>query len=240
MRKLGGFLDRLYCQHRSCTAVALFEAKGRQLKGHQVELTKLENSLDPEITKEFQQAQERSHNRLTAFMSVLPKELDARDDAVADILRHENASAKSKLRKIYTLMSEVSQHLGPYVACGKGCSGCCKMNISISVIEAERLSAASGKQMASVKQPTRHSIDEFTGSPCPFLVEDSCSVYEARPYACRAHFSFDTSAYWCQPERMHTGELSILAMGGVRKAYYEVVVNSRLHGFADIRDFFPD
>ena len=199
----------------------------------------MENSLNPESTHEFQKAQERSRSRLTAFLSVLPKELDEQDDAIADILHRENASAKSKLRKIYSLMSEVSQHLGPYVACEKGCSDCCKMNISISVVEAERLSAVSGKPMASVKQPTRHSKEEFTGSPCPFLVADSCSVYEARPYACRAHFSFDTSSYWCHPERMHNGELTLLAMGGVRKAYDEVVVNSRLHGFADIRDFFP-
>lgn len=199
----------------------------------------MEFSLYGDDSKNLEQAQERSRSRLNAFMSILPKELDARDDAITDILRRENASAKSKLGKIYSLMSEVNQHLGPYVACGKGCSDCCKMNISISVVEAERLAAASGKQMAAVERPMQHVKDKFIGRPCPFLVDNACSVYEVRPYACRAHYSFDTNAYWCHPERANYGEMTHLEMGGVRKAYDEIVVKSRLHGFADIRDFFP-
>lgn len=200
----------------------------------------MDDCFNPDSAEEFEKARERSRSRLTTFLSILPKDLDARDDAIEETLRHDNSSAKSKLGKIYSLMSAVSQHVGPYVACGKGCSDCCKMNISISIMEAERLSTVSGKPMTTVKQPVRHTEDEFSGKSCPFLLGDSCSVYEARPYACRAHFSFDTSAYWCHPERSHRGEMTLLEMGGVRKAYDEIVVNSRLHGFADIRDFFPN
>lgn len=148
------------------------------MEEHQFQSTTIKNSLNPDGEHELQHAQERSRSRMTAFLSVLPKELDARDDAIADTLRSDNASAKSKLGKIYSLISEVAEHLRPYVACGKGCSDCCKMNISISVIEAERLSTASGKPLASVKQPISHLKEEFTGRPCPFLVDDSCSVYE--------------------------------------------------------------
>lgn len=169
----------------------------------------------------------------------MPKDLDARDDAIAERLRRENSSAKSKLGKIYTLMADLSHAVSPYVACGKGCSDCCKMNVSISDIEAERLSMISRKPMAVVKQPVLHSLEDFSGIPCPFLVNDACSVYDARPYACRAHFSFDTSAYWCHPERSNVGDMSLLQMGGARQAYDDVVVGSRLQGFADIRDFFP-
>lgn len=110
---------------------------------------------------------------------------------------------------------------------------------SISVIEAERLSVLSRRLMTPVKHPIRHSQEEFSGVPCPFLVDDKCSVYEARPYACRAHYSFDTSAYWCHPERSNKGEMSLLQMSGALQAYNEIVGSSPLRGFADIRDFFP-
>jgi Fe-S-cluster containining protein len=199
----------------------------------------MQKSPNPENAPDFEEAKARSRTRLTALLSVMPKDLDTRDDVIAEQLRRENSSVKSKLGRIYSLMAEVSQVASPYVACGKGCSDCCKMNVSISIVEAERLAAVSRKPMAMIKHPIRHPEQEFSGVPCPFLVEDSCSVYEARPYACRAHLSFDTSAYWCHPERSNVGEMSFLQMGGARQAYDEIVVSSRLRGFADVRDFFP-
>jgi uncharacterized protein len=193
-----------------------------------------------ENVPDFEEAKARSRSRLTEFLSAVPKDLDARDDGIVEQLRRDNSSARSKLGKIYSLMADVSQAVKPYVACSKGCSDCCKMNVSISVIEAERLSAVSRKHMAVVKHPVRHPEGKFAGIPCPFLAGNTCSVYEARPYACRAHYSFDTSAYWCHPERANEGEMSLLHMEGARQAYDEIVVNSRLRGFADIRDFFPE
>lgn len=188
---------------------------------------------------ELEEAKTRSRTRLETFLSALPKELDARDDAIAEQLRRDNSSAKSKLGKIYALMSDLSQVVKPYVACSKGCSGCCHMNISISIIEAERLSVLSRKSMVKVKRPVRHPEGKFSGIPCPFLVESACSVYEARPFACRAHYSFDTDAFWCHPDRANAGEMSLLRMEGAREAYDFIVANSSLRGFADIRDFFP-
>lgn len=199
----------------------------------------MENFSAPENSPAFEEAKARSRSRLTEFISAMPKDMDVRDDVIAGQLRRDNSSAKSKLGKIYALMAEVSQAVQPYIACGKGCSDCCKMNVSISIIEAERLSTVTRKPMAVVKHPVRHSEGEFSGVPCPFLVDDVCSVYEVRPYACRAHYSFDTSAYWCHPERSCKGEMSLLQMGGARQAYDDIVTSSRLRGFADIRDFFP-
>ena len=136
---------------------------------------------------DFDQSKRRSHERLTAFLENLPSGLNLRDDQIAGQLRRENASAKSKLGKIYALMAEVGSAAEPFVACGKGCSACCKMNVSISVIEAERLSVVSGRRMAALQRPIRHPEERYAGEACPFLVDDACSVYEARPYACRAH-----------------------------------------------------
>lgn len=188
----------------------------------------------------LQAAQARSKEKLLAFLAVIPKELDQRDDNIAETLRRENTSGKVKLGKIYSLLSDVSREVAPHVACAKGCSDCCKMNVSISIIEAERLSSVCGRKMASVNRPIRHSTDEFNGIPCPFLQNNACLVYEHRPYACRAHYSFDDTAYWCHPSRSNAAEFSLLESGGAKQAYQEVVMKSRLGGFADIRDFFPD
>ena len=112
------------------------------------------------------------------------------------------------------------------------------MNVSISDIEAARLAAVSGKPLTNIKGPVRHQLDEFSGVPCPFLEKDSCTVYESRPFACRAHYSFDISSYWCHPERSNKVEMSLLKSEGAEQAYLEIVKNTRLSGFADIRDFF--
>lgn len=185
-------------------------------------------------------AQAGAKERLLNFLSQMPTELNQRDDLIADSLRRENSSGKVKLQKIYALMADLGQAAIPHVACGKGCSDCCKMNVSISVIEAERIAAYSGRRMASLSRPQRHALEDFNGVPCPFLKDSACSVYEHRPFACRAHYSFADTAYWCHPDRSNAGEFSQLESGGATLAYQEVVEKSRLHGFADIRDFFPD
>lgn len=187
----------------------------------------------------LQAAQARSKERLMAFLAVMPKKLDQRDDEIAGSLLRENSSGKVKLGKIYSLMSAVGREVAPHVACTKGCSDCCKMNVSISIIEAERLSLMSGRNLAAVSRPVRHRSDEFSGIPCPFLQDNACTVYEHRPFACRAHYSFDDTAYWCHPDRSNAAEFSLLESGGAKQAYQEIVMKSRLSGFADIRDFFP-
>ena len=90
------------------------------------------------------------------------------------------------------------------------------MNVSISIIEAERLSFISGRNLAAVSRPVRHRSDEFSGIPCPFLQDNACTVYEHRPFACRAHYSFDDTAYWCHPERSNAAEFSLLESGGAK------------------------
>jgi Fe-S-cluster containining protein len=175
---------------------------------------------------------------VNAFLSALPPELNTRDDALERELAVANSSAKAKLGKLYLFLSEVGRVAEPFVACRKGCSACCRMDVSITTFEAERLALVSGRRLKRPRAPTPGETRRHLGTPCPFLVNDSCSVYEARPFACRAHFSFDTSAYWCQPERAFDEDMPMMEMGGAKKAYTKIAVSSPLGGLADIRDFF--
>lgn len=78
-------------------------------------------------------------------------------------------------------------------ACAKGCDVCCRQPdiplypheiVGLYWFVAEKLS---GGARDIVK---RQLNDHAPGSPCPFLVEGSCSVHPARPIACRQYNVF--------------------------------------------------
>ena len=86
------------------------------------------------------------------------------------------------------------------VECRRGCVFCCHLNVSATPLEAARIWSA----MRDGRQPgleravfaAAAALDGLDGrarlerkAPCPLLVESACSLYEARPLACRALLS---------------------------------------------------
>jgi Fe-S-cluster containining protein len=165
--------------------------------------------------------------------------LSAREDAFPRKLRAMNASAPAKLRQIYALVDELTAAAGPYIACGKGCAACCHMNVTISELEAKTIARAAGRNPVQLRESRSHELGEFSGVPCPFLKDSVCSIYADRPYACRKHVSFDTSDFWCRPERSHETELPQVGFSGPEDAFFELSRLSDGGIIADIRDFFP-
>lgn len=113
----------------------------------------------------------------------------------------ENASIKSKRRKVIAIVDRVTAALAPYVACKEGCSSCCHMNTMIYEHEAIHLANVTGRKMVHlVYRPLNEVFNrgkEFSGKPCPFLVNEKCSVYEDRPLVCRTHHSLYENTTWC-------------------------------------------
>lgn len=98
---------------------------------------------------------------------------------------------------------------GPRLACKKGCSWCCSLEVKVSppeifwIADYLRTSMATDDMVA-----LRHRIAEIVGPVaklssydravsgirCPLLVDNACSVYAARPLACRGWNSTDETA----------------------------------------------
>lgn len=88
------------------------------------------------------------------------------------------------LKKIFEYQKE-------YIVCKKGCSLCCRRgDYPLSEIEFEYLKAGFEKLNEETKEKINNNIEELKKGNrdsyiCPFLMEDSCSIYSHRPIICR-------------------------------------------------------
>ncbi len=177
--------------------------------------------------------------RRAAFVAAIPQELLDAEDMLPSHVSALNASTRSKLNRVYMVAEDLSRVREPFVACKRGCSSCCHMNVSVTQSEADRLASAVGRSAAILTVSPRHDPEEFTGVPCPFLdAQGACSVYADRPLACRKHSSFFLNDSTCHPSVMHRIEVPMVSFSGLDSA---LMAASGASGslLADIRDFFP-
>ncbi|MDP1958995.1 YkgJ family cysteine cluster protein [Hydrogenophaga sp.] len=189
-----------------------------------------------ELTLEL--SRESASIRRSNFIKAIPPALSELEDNIQAKLAKENASIRSKLRKIYNLMSDIGSVAEPYVACAKGCSSCCKMNVKISQFEANLIGEKTGLNVKQLSISKNHNSEEFIGIPCMFLKDNSCSIYDVRPFVCRNHVWFDTSSYWCDPERSLKVTMPMIEFSGAVAAFLDVTKKDSGGIHADIRDFF--
>lgn len=148
-------------------------------------------------------------------------------------------AAKGRMTRALKIADKISAEVTPYSACRNGCSYCCHTSVAVSVLEAQMIGDAIGK--APLKAPARMSREEighYHRQPCPFLNQGQCSIYEARPMACRIMFNMSDSSHYCNtdidPEDSRVTQLNLQDL---EFTFTGVFMSS---GFADIRDFFPD
>lgn len=140
-------------------------------------------------------------------------------------------------------LRRLADQLGPatkgIVPCGAGCSHCCHTPVLVSPAEAALIADESGAQL---RQPGGQALPNQTnysyiGTPCPFLVDNQCSIYAARPFACRVHYSTDADNLLCQLVPGENIRAPYLNVDPWHVAYVMTFPPPEGNYF-DIRDFF--
>jgi len=101
-------------------------------------------------------------------------------------------------------LSVVANRQNQPIHCKKGCNYCCHQAVFANSYELHYLKNFIGvqfdtaairqiKEKAAIKNQVTSKLDEKTvlnyKSPCPLLKDGTCSVYAARPMACRIYLS---------------------------------------------------
>lgn len=76
------------------------------------------------------------------------------------------------------------------LACRSGCSQCCRVRFGVFGVEAEPIARALAeleRDDPELRARVRAQADDPTHDACALLVDDRCTVYEARPLICRSH-----------------------------------------------------
>jgi len=143
-------------------------------------------------------------------------------------------------------------------ACKPGCSACCNIGVSISEAEAAVIGKEIGRAPTNIPADlcdTTPSPSEgvevieaalvkfqamakrYYGTPCTFLVNHTCSIYESRPIACRQLVNMDVDDLLCRIVPGHEVLVPHLDTRPEKLAYFLALgPGSR---FADLREWFP-
>ncbi|HEX6218496.1 MAG TPA: YkgJ family cysteine cluster protein [Sphingomicrobium sp.] len=144
-------------------------------------------------------AQPISGHDLAALMRLLAEKVTA---------SKEHRSVEPLMEFVYSSMTEGATYIAHIpVACGKGCSFCCKVWVDTTPPEAlyavgkmppeQRRLALEAVEQACAITTGADFLDRLgkVNPPCPMLGTDgACTIYDDRPVACRTLVSTDVEA----------------------------------------------
>ncbi|MFV0645679.1 MAG: YkgJ family cysteine cluster protein [Sphingomonadaceae bacterium] len=130
----------------------------------------------------------------------IPEEiLEDINELYKNVINNQSLSHLEKLGEVYAFLDRCNQFVSTFSVCGKGCSHCCKIDVSVSQLEAEYITATGGPRIKPGSDQTfGHS------SACPFLGDDNtCTIYDRRPFNCRTLHTLDDPKYCADPHEIH-------------------------------------
>ena len=151
-----------------------------------------------------------------------------------------NDSKKVKYIRLHKVVNDAATHIYPHSACTKGCSYCCHISVSVTPYEAALIGQVIHTPPIPIKYSNPFRVSKFAGVPCPFLKDNSCSIYNIRPIVCRAHFNIsdqpkacDSTAPDSKDNTVHSLDFNNLYLA------IQMVFDPDHNATADIREFFP-
>lgn len=177
-----------------------------------------------------------------------PVNVQQKFDQKLNRIEKDNSSRKSKIRKLQLLTSEVRQVTADIVPCKRGCSACCHIKVEMCQDEAEIIGEHLQKKPKKLLKNVRMTPESALGrpdTPCPFLKNHECSIYDARPVVCRNFVVMDIDNLLCGFENSalvlakdsRAVPVPFSTATPILAAYLRLTQNQPL---ADIRQFFPD
>ena len=163
----------------------------------------------------------------------MPSSLEQKAERLFESLSAGKGTLFQKLEKLYIFMDELYTFVAKFTPCKKGCSLCCHNEVSVSLLEAEYIEKHTG-----IKQSFNLDIKDFPGTPCPFLNNGACSIYEHRPFVCRRHVALFDDPRWCQYDLPTHYVFPHIRFSPVEQSYALIVVSSGTVSTCDIRQAF--
>lgn len=190
----------------------------------------------PEETRQYADA------KLDEFFSSVTPALKAHVVSLPKRITQISARPVNKLKEVLNTADQIFDHAGKFAACARGCGHCCHVSVPITQFEARYMGENLGLKPVELKQSIKHELTEYgSHTPCPFLKQGECSIYEHRPLTCRMHMNFDRDNYWCLHENWQKPEAEIPrpTIQPLIDAYH-MTISQVAPIMADIRDFFPN
>lgn len=123
---------------------------------------------------------------------------------------------KSITEFIDTEIAGFDQATKDSLSCKRGCSFCCHINVGISQNEADAIGRYCKRNKIPISKKylkkqlliPAEQIAFSPVSPCVFLKNKECSIYEARPVACRKYHVYSEPKY-CSTEHSVVNRIAI-------------------------------
>lgn len=187
--------------------------------------------------KDIEESNEFIKQNMEACYNKFSEELKKEENLFHNKIRIENSSKKNKLIKLYNLADKILEQTKEFLPCQKGCSHCCYINVSITILEAEYIERNTGIKFRKLLTSKSYDNNKFLGITCPFLKNNTCTIYKYRPFACRKHMSFDKDTFWCEIKNFNDKKITMGSFD-YEKSYYDITQYSGNTIYGDIRDFF--
>lgn len=197
------------------------------------------------MERDLTEAIHDAESRVAAFREAQSKELVLEALDLPRKVAAMNARPMLRIIPILEVASQFSDAVTPYVACKRGCNHCCHIQVAITRTEAQLLGSRIGVQPSAMKTPRLRPQDSYSyQTPCTFLENGECSIYDSRPLACRKHASFEANEEPCrltdQAGNHLNAKIAIPNFPGIVDAFNVVMKLVGKTDYADIRDYFPN